>query len=259
MLAWILGFSLASALMAMIGGLILLARHQWARFISIYLLSFAAGALLGAAFLGLLPEAFDQLAEVSNGPAPGWLVSFSLLGMLIFFALEKLLLWWHYHSEAENSKHHSGQHQRTRLKPSYKMVLLGDGLHNAIDGIVIALAFLVEIPAGIAAGIAVIFHELPQEIGDFGILIHAGLSRTKILLYNLLVALTTPLAAVITFFAGSFIEGYMAHLLALAAGGFIYIAASDLIPEIHRHHQMRRSVWQVLVMLLGVGVVWLIS
>ncbi len=256
MLGYILLFSIGSAVVAMLGGLVLLANHRLARLVSVYLLSFAAGALLGAAFLGLLPEAAHELSKELNHQSVGWLLSFTLLGILIFFVMEKLLIWWHFHAEDLSEHHHA--HPK-RLKPSYAMILLGDAVHNAIDGVVIALAFFVSVPVGVATSVAVILHEAPQEIGDFGVLIHAGLRKARIFFYNLGAALATPVAAIVTFFAQDALMPFLAPLLALAAGNFIYIASSDLIPEIHKHHHPRRSILQVVMMLAGVGIMYILG
>lgn len=232
----------------------MLLRKNLAQSISVFLIAFAAGAMLGAVFFNLLPEAAAELPYGLNFRSLGMLFNFVLLGMILFFITEKLLLWWHHHEETMG-EHHYQRH----LHPHYKMIILGDALHNAIDGVVIALSFLVSFPAGVATSLAIIFHELPQEIGDFGVLIHAKLSRGKVFLYNFLAGLTTPAGALLAYLFRDYLQPLLPILLAIAAGSFIYIAASDLIPEIHRHHQLRRSLLQILAMLLGIFMIWLVS
>lgn len=208
----------------------------------IYLVSFAAGTLLGDAFIHLIPEAF---LEIENTV----LLSLSILaGILAFFVMEKFLHWRHCHEVACEDHPH----------PFSYILLVGDVLHNFIDGLIIAASYLVSIPVGIATTLAVIFHEIPQEIGDFGSLIYAGFKKTKALLFNFLTALTAFLGAILVL-ALNIDGGLITKLLVpFAAGGFIYIASSDLIPELHKSPQASKSVIQLITFVLGITMMFLL-
>jgi zinc and cadmium transporter len=208
----------------------------------IYLVSFSAGALFGGAFLHLLPEVAE---EMGFGVKTG---GFVLLGITLFFVLEKVICWQHCHGGLVDEKHvHSFAY----------MNLIGDGLHNLLDGMIIGVAYLVNIGAGIATTIAVALHEIPQEIGDFGVLLHGGFSKGKALLLNFASALVAVLGVVVVFLLSGRIEGIEMILVPIAAGGFIYIAGSDLIPELHKHSaQIKNGILQLIVFLAGVGVMW---
>ena len=204
-----------------------------------YLVSFAVGTLLGGAFLHLLPEIISSSGKFSTFTALH--VSF---GILIFFGLEKFVRWRHCHDIdcAEHSKH---------LVP---MNLMGDGLHNFIDGLIIGVAYLVSVQVGIATTIAIVFHELPQEMGDFGVLVQGGISRTKALQYNFLISLLAFAGAIIAVIIGPKIYKFVDALIPITAGGFIYIACSDLIPELHRKDKPFESIIQVLFIIFGIAV-----
>ena len=239
----------------MVGGLILLWREKLTHTASLYIVAFAAGALLGAAFLDLLPEATSELKAL-NQATLSQLFMWTLLGMFLFFASEKLLHWWHHHQKGT----FEDKECEYVLPPRFKMLLVGDALHNTIDGVVITLSFLASVPAGIATSLAIILHELPQEIADFGVLLHAKMPKARVLIYNLLAALATPVAALLAYTFRANIVNLMPELLAVAAGSFIYIAASDLIPEIHAHHTSTKvSVLQSVVVVLGILAIWLVS
>ncbi len=201
----------------------------------LYLVSFAAGALLGDVFLHILPE----MAETGLGKIEG---AYILSGVIIFFALERLV-WWH-HSHSEHSE---------EIHSVVYLTQVGDTLHNFIDGIIIATSYFISFPVGLATTLAVVFHEIPQEIGNFAILIHGGWSVRKALFYNFLSALSAVLGAVITL---SFLRGMQATpswLIALAASSFIYIAMADLIPEIHKEQRPKKSALLLLWFVLGMG------
>ena len=211
------------------------------RKILLYLVSFAAGGLLGGAFIHLIPETIAEFGFTNQ-------VSLYLLGgVVLFFILEKFICWRHCHHPTTNDHPH----------PLAYMNLIGDGVHNFIDGLIIAASYLVSLPLGIATTIAVILHEIPQEIGDFGVLVYAGFSRKRALGMNFLTALTAVAGAVIVLLLG-FMEGLAAFLLPLAAGGFIYIAGSDLIPELHKEMNIRRSAVQLFFIVLGIAVMYLL-
>ncbi len=202
------------------------------------MVSLAVGSLLGGAFLHLIPEIF-------RGAPSGYTVRslLILLGILIFFGLEKFVRWRHCHdSDCDEHAHH--------LAP---MNLLGDALHNFIDGLLIAASFLVSTEVGIATTVAVAVHELPQEIGDFGVLIQGGYSKNKALLYNFLISLTSLIGAGLVLLMGPIAENIIHGLLSVTAGGFIYIAGADLIPELHRTDDPKKSLLQFLVVIAGIG------
>lgn len=232
MLSWIIIFSLAGSLLSLSGGILLLLRQNLIHRLSLGLVSFAAGSLLAAAFLDLLPEAETEEKFF-----------YALLGMIFFFLIEKLFIWYHCH------------HGECHGHPYTQMILLGDAIHNFIDGIIIAVSFLVNFSLGVITSIAVIAHEIPQEIGDFGVLSHGGMKRKNIILFNVLTALTTLLAALLTYHLAFYFKNSLPFLLAFAAGGFIYIAAADLIPEIHRERNWRKIIEQIIFMLLGILVI----
>lgn len=233
---WVLIFSFLGSVFCLIGGIFLLWKEKWAKKIALYLVSFAAGALIGAAFLHLLPRA------VSEGGVSVFF--YVLIGLLVMFLVEKFLFWYHCH-EGECKVHTF----------SYT-ILFGDGVHNFIDGIIIGVSFLVSIPLGVITTLAVAFHEIPQEIGDFAVMLHGGMKRAKVLIYNLLAALMTPLAAVLAYIFSSNLEKAIIPLIAFAGGTFIYIASSDLIPEIHKETKKSKSIAQFLLLLFGILVIW---
>lgn len=203
-----------------------------------FLVSFSAGALLGDAFIHLLPEAAREYGFGLD------ISLYILLGILIFFILEKFIHWRHCHVPTSKDHPH----------PFVFMNMIGDALHNFIDGLIIGASYLVSIPVGIATTIAVVLHEIPQEIGEFGILLHGGFTKKKALLFNFLTALTAVAGTVIALLLGSRFGNQMAFLLPLTAGGFIYIAGSDLLPELQKEVAPSKSIIQLLGIILGVGV-----
>ena len=206
--------------------------------ILIYLVSFSAGTLFGDAFIHLLPESAEKMGF---GLEISLLV---LLGIIIFFIVEKFVHWHHCH-DVSTKKH---------IHPFAYTNLIGDALHNFIDGIIIAASYFVSVPVGVATTIAVIIHEIPQEIGDFGVLLHTGLSKSKALFLNFIVGIVAVLGAFFAIIVRSKIESFSALLIPFAAGGFIYIAGSDLIPELHKEVKISRSLIQLLTFILGIGV-----
>ena len=210
----------------------------------LYLVSFAVGGLFGDAFIHLLPESFEAIGVNTT-------TSFLILtGILIFFVLEKFLRWQHCHVPTSSEHMH----------PVATLNLVGDAVHNILDGMIIASSYLVSIPIGIATTLAVIFHEIPQEIGDFGILIHSGLSVKKALTLNLLSGLTACLGAALALLIGPVVHKFSLYLLPITAGGFLYIAGSDLIPELHKHDvKPTASLGQLFCIILGVAVMALLA
>ena len=207
------------------------------------LVSLAVGALFGDAFIHLIPHALEEM------PGAGRVPFFVLLGIVIFFSLEKFLRWHHHHDLAEPL---GGDHE---VKPVGPLILIGDGLHNVLDGIIIGASFLISPEAGIATTIAIALHEIPQEIGDFGILLHSGYSKARALLFNLVSALFAFLGLGIVFVASD-VEGLVPAMSAMAAGGFIYIAGSDLVPELQKNSNAGQSFQQLLAMLAGMSLMF---
>ena len=210
--------------------------------ILLFLISFAAGSLLGDAFLHLLPEAVGLPGTALK--VSSWI----LVGLVLFFVLEKILKWRHCHEPTCEDHPH----------PVGMMNLIGDGVHNFIDGAIIATSFLVSPALGLATTLAVIIHEIPQEMGDFGILIHAGYSRKQALFYNFLSALTAVAGAALTLTFGANISSLTSYLIPLTIGGFIYIATADLIPELHKEVRLRYSIFQLISFLGGIGLMGLL-
>ena len=223
-------------------GILIFFREKILNRILFFLVSFAAGTLLGAAFLDLLPEALEGGFKES-------VPVFILLGILSFFALEKFFYWHHHHTGHE----HEAAHGFTYLN------MIGDAIHNFLDGAVIAVGFMNSTALGIIATIAIIAHEIPQEIADFSILIYGGFSKAKALIFNFLTALTAVVGALVAYFFSSAIENSSVFMTSLAAGGFIYIASTDLIPEIHKEKDIRKSLLQLVLLALGILLIWIVG
>ncbi len=221
-------------------------------------ISFAIGALLTGAFCGLIPHAFEEVpvAEMEN------LSATILVGILLFFVLEKLFIWRHCHSHAceahgEDAHEHHGHSHSHGHSPSNRraagvFIILGDSIHNFVDGVLIAAAFLTDIQLGIVTSLAVAAHEIPQEVGDFAILLHSGYSRSKALLYNVLASLGTVVGGVLAYFSLGDFHHILPYLLTLAASSFIYIAVADLIPSLHQKTDIKTSLQQIGFILAGV-------
>ena len=220
----------------LIGALTLLFKKINLKNILLFLVSFAAGALLGDSFIHLLPEAVEESGFTLE------LSIYLLLGILIFFILEKFIHWRHCHLPTTNEHPH----------PLAFMNLIGDGLHNFFDGMIIAGSYIASIPLGIATTIAVILHEIPQEIGDFGILLHGGFTKKKALAFNFLSAILALIGAVLVLIIGNSVEKFSIFLVPFTAGGFIYIASSDLIPELHKETKPIISFMQLIALILGI-------
>ncbi len=203
------------------------------------LISFAAGTLLGDTFFHILPELVtDNGFGLQTG---AWLLG----AFVLFFILENVIHWHHYHHVSEEDKHPVGM-----------LNLVGDGLHNLIDGVIIGAAYLVDFRLGVATTLAVIFHEIPQEIGDFFILVHSGFRKGQALLFNFLSGLTAVVGVLLALWFSQLVVGALPTLLTLTAGGFIYIAAVDLIPELHKEMSSRKSILQLVSMLAGIGLMF---
>ncbi|NIA02500.1 MAG: ZIP family metal transporter [Nitrospirae bacterium] len=233
-----LGSVFIVSLISLIGVFTLSMKIERLRKVLIYMISFSAGALLGGAFLHLLPRA---VAEHGFGID---IASYVLVGIGVMFIVEKVINWRHCHLPTTNDHPH----------PFAWMNLFGDGVHNFIDGLVIGGAYLVDVHVGIATTIAVVLHEIPQEIGDFGVLIAGGFSKAKALMLNFASALTAVLGVVVALLIGSYVENLTMFLLPFAAGGFVYIASADLIPEMHKTVKISHSLLQFLFFVLGIGI-----
>ncbi|MEK6593479.1 MAG: ZIP family metal transporter [Pseudomonadota bacterium] len=215
------------------------------------LISYAVGTLLGAVFLDILPHAFgtaDSLEEMA---------ATILFGILLFFILEKLVLWRHCHQEeCEAHDPHQTPHDHGR---SGMMIMIGDTFHNFVDGVLIAAAFLANTELGIVTSLAIIAHEVPQEIGDFLILLHSGYSKTRALMLNMLSSAAMVLGGVLAYYALQTMQQWIPTLLGLAAASMLYVSVADLIPGLHRRPQIRDSVQQVVLIALGVATIWLVG
>lgn len=243
-LGYILVFTFLGSIGALVGGLALIARKKVALKISHFLASFAAGTLLGTAFFDLLPEAVHE-SEGTNIDIFFWTLS----GIVFFFLIERSIHWFH---------HHEQQHEHEKeIKSTVPLIIISDTMHNFLDGVVIALTFLVSIPLGIVTTFAVMAHEIPQEIGDFGLLLHKGLSRKKVIWVNIFSSCAAFAGALLAYILGEAIEGTLPIFLAITAGFFIYIASSDLIPEIHYEKRKGFALIESFLLLLGIGVIYL--
>lgn len=238
-LEYILFFTFIGSILSLIGGILLIVKEKLALKLSPFLASFAAGTFLGAAFFDLLPEALHE-AEKFPTDISLWV----LVGIITFFLLERVIHSFHHHEE-----HH--EHNK-EVKSTIPLIIIGDTLHNFVDGIVIAATFLVNIPLGIVTTLAVAAHEIPQEIGDFGLLLHKGMPRKKVILVNLLSASVAFAGAIITYILGDVFNQYIPLLLAVTTGFFIYIATSDLLPEIQYEKNRKYVVIKTLLLISGI-------
>lgn len=260
-LTWIITASLLGGILSLMFAAILAlnARVSWLSM----LVSYAIGALLGAAFLNTLPEAL----ELSDDPKQITLIV--LLGILVFFILEKLVLWRHCHLEdceahdlspapvaavSSAAGHHDHDHGRSGM-----MVIVGDTFHNFVDGILIAAAFMVDVQLGIVTSIAIIAHEIPQEAGDFIILLNSGYTRRMAFLMNLLSSFATLVGGVLAYFMLHNMNFLVQPLLAIASASMIYVAMSDLIPGLHKRPEIHATIQQVTLILLGIASIWIMG
>lgn len=223
-------------------------------------ISFAIGALLTGAFCGLIPHAFEEVpaGDMSN------LSATILAGILLFFVLEKLLVWRHCHShaceahgeESHDDHHHNHDHKQSIQpaghRPAGMFIILGDSIHNFVDGVLIGAAFLTDVQLGIVTSLAVAAHEIPQEVGDFAILLHSGYKRGEALFYNVLASLSTVVGGVLAYFSLGDLHHILPYFLTLAASSFIYIAVADLIPSLHQKTDIKTSLQQIGFILAGV-------
>jgi zinc and cadmium transporter len=255
-LLWIILATLVSGVLSVLAAGIFLALPARSRESALpHLVSFATGALLGAALLGLIPH-----SVIGAGSARVHEVGIALIaGIALFFVLEKFLLWRHCHDvhcdEHMVDHDHVHNHEHARRKASGSLVLIGDALHNVLDGVLIAAAFLTDIHLGIVTALAIMAHEIPQEVGNFAVLLHSGVSRGRALALNLLTSLTAVIGGVIGFFALGTALSVLPFALAVAAASLLYVAVADLIPGLHRRVDPRSSVMQVLLIGCGIAII----
>jgi zinc and cadmium transporter len=210
------------------------------------MVSYAVGAMLAAAFLDLLPEAFTRADNVEA------LFALTLAGLLAFFLLEKIAVWRHGHEHGHGTHTHAAG---SGARGTGMMIIVGDGFHNFVDGVLIAAAFLTDIKLGVATTLAIIAHEIPQEIGDFIVLLHAGYSRRTALLLNLASGLTSVAGGIAGYYALAETQHATQYALVLAAASFIYISVADLIPDLHRASDTRSTLWQIALIAAGMATI----
>lgn len=236
-LIYILAATFIVSLVSLIGVVSLAVNEEILRRFLIVMVGFSAGALMGGAFIHLLPEAME-MAEHTE------VFFIVLVGFSVFFLIERFLFWRHCHKGVCD------------IHTFSYMILLGDAVHNFTDGLIIAVSFLVNPGFGILTTVMIIAHEIPQEIGDFGVLVYGGFTKTKALMFNFLSALTAVLGALFGYFLSSYVKGTIPFILPFAAGGFLYIGASDLVPELHKETDMKRSMTSFLFFLIGIFFMW---
>ncbi|MBU0548233.1 MAG: ZIP family metal transporter [Candidatus Omnitrophica bacterium] len=233
-LFWILASTTLVSLISLVGIFTLSIKGNLLHKILFCLIGFSAGALIGGAFLHILPECLES--NKSNT-----VFSYLILGIIIFFLMERYLHWRHCHEESA-----------CKIHAFTYLNLIGDGFHNFIDGMVIAASFMVSLKLGLVTTLAIILHEIPQELGDFAILVYGGFTKKKALLFNFASALMAIVGAVTGYFITDLVRNFTNFILPFTAGGFIYIATSDLIPELHKENDLKRSTAAFLAFLLGI-------
>lgn len=247
-LAWIIAASIAGGALSVLGAAVFALNTHMQRYVGA-MVSYAIGALLGAVFLDILPEAIELTSNVAA------LSGTVLFGILLFFILEKLMLWRHCHHE------HCEAHELPKVEHvhdhgrSGMMIMVGDIFHNFVDGVIIAAAFMTDVHLGVVTALAIIAHEIPQEVGDFAILLHSGYSKAKAFQLNLISSFASVAGGVLGYFTLQTMQGWVPSLLALAAASMIYVAVADLIPGLHKRAQLRDTVQQVVLIVLGVATV----
>lgn len=233
MLINIIIFTIFGSVLSLIGGILLLFKKHLSDTFILELTSFAAGVLLATAFIDLFPEAMEESDNILK------IFTCALSGMVAFFILERYLFWFHHHHETVKE-----------IRPSVLLITIGDSIHNFIDGVAIASSFLISFPLGVTTAIAVAAHEIPQEIADFSVLLSQRVSKLKTLAFNGLSALTSLCGAVMTYYLSDQISSFLPFIIAFTAGMFIYIASSDLIPELHKSSIKKTNAWHQTAMLL---------
>jgi len=230
------------SLLSFLGIVIIFLKLRKIKTLLLFFMSFSIGALLGDSFIHLLPEAVEASGFTFQ------ISVFVMFGFVLFFLIEKIVHWKHNHSYGLYHK------CSTKKKSIIVINLVGDGIHNFIDGIIIGISYFVSIPVGIATTVAVILHEIPQELGDFGVLVYGGLSKTRALFFNFLSGLIALVGVLLILLFGSVVGNYSGIMLPFAAGGFIYIAGSNLIPELHKKIRMKETIIEIIGIILGIVV-----
>ncbi len=248
-LTWILLFCLLGGVLSVLAAalFLLIDERRRARMLP-HFVSFSIGALLGAALLGLLPQAL----EAHNATGTRLIPLTVLLGLLGFFVLEKMVLWRHCHVQ-DCEVHVSEQ---TVQSSAGVLILVGDGIHNFVDGVLIGAAFLTDIHLGIVTSFAVAAHEIPQEVGDFAVLLHSGFNRKRAFLYNIISSFTTVIGGVLAYYSLNQLQHLLPYVLAVAASSFMYVAVADLIPGLHRRVEVSATVQQIVLIGTGVMVIY---
>lgn len=235
-LVWIIGSTFLVSLISLVGIFALALKGNLLERSIFCLIGFSAGALIGGAFLHILPEALEKTAGTS-------VFYYVISGMVLFFIMERYFYWRHCHQTSGTCKIH----------PVTYLNLVGDGFHNLIDGMIIAVSFISSLKLGLVTTLVVILHEIPQELGDFAVLVYGGFTKRKALFYNFISALAAVIGALGAYFINDLVRGLANFILPFTAGGFIYIAASDLIPEIHKEKDLGRANLAFVAFLLGIG------
>lgn len=233
-LLWAVGASIVVSLISLVGIFTLLLDEKFLNKILILLIALSAGGLIGGAFLHLLPEALEKANNLSS-------YVYILLGFILFFVLERYLLWHHCHDE------------NCPVHPFSYLNLIGDGAHNLFDGLVIGASFTVNIHFGITTTLAIILHEIPQEIGDFGVLVYGGMNKYKALFYNFLSAIVAIFGSLGGYYFSGQVDNFSKIILPFAAGSFIYIAGCDLIPEIHKQTSLKKASLSMGFFIIGIA------
>jgi len=243
-LAWILAATLAGGVLSVLAAGAFALRARPAQ-VSL-LVSYAIGTLLGAAFLEILPQAFER----SGSPAR--VSATVLIGILLFFLLEKLMLWRHHHDGPDDAPH--ADHGRIAT-----MVIVGDTFHNCVDGVIIAGAFLVSGELGLITALAIITHEIPQEVGDFLVLLHSGYSKSQAFAFNILSSIAMVIGGALAYYALQAVQQWVPLLLGIAAASMIYVSVADLIPGLHQRRELRATLQQVLLIAAGIATIWIVG
>ncbi|MFA6423530.1 MAG: ZIP family metal transporter [Patescibacteria group bacterium] len=233
-LTWILSATLINGLIAFVGAFALFFKNKQLEKLIFILVAFATGALLGGAFFHLIPEVYQKIEGVKAS-------TLILTGFCLFFIIERILHWRHCHEQNDCDTH-----------PVSSLVLIGDGIHNLADGLIIAGAFLVDIRLGVITSLLIISHEIPQELGNFAILLKAKMPAKRALIYNFIFQCTAIIGGIVGYIIGKESENFVPIVLAFAAGGFIYISASDLLPELHKESNLKKSITSFFIFLLGI-------
>lgn len=251
LLGWIVAFCLIGGVLTVaLASLLFAVPERLRRRLEPHLVSFATGVLLGAAFLGLLPHAL----EAPGGHNAHEIFAVVLAGVLVFFMLEKLMLWRHCHSD--HCEQHDAEHMHRPSAPAGVLVLVGDGIHNMVDGVLIGAAFMSDMHLGVITALAIASHEVPQQVSNFVVLLHNGYTRAQAIFYSAVSSLTAVLGGVATYMSLDASTRALPYVLAIAAASFIYIAVADLIPGLHKRVQPRAMVDQMLLIGAGVALIY---